>query len=275
MNASTILELLSGNIVAIGWGLVIIASLLLIYRYGLRPLEPRSSAVFVTALILLISVGPFAMFYLYSLPKVRADSAAEFNRVREKLAMIDLDNVKQNDLSVAYQRENADLNRTLIELRAQSESLNNRFADLESRNEKLKRKNTAYQDENSRLKKKVASLEKNSRPKPDRTPPSGRKAEKRGPSEKPSIYMVSITTPERNQSLCRSIESALKRKGFQIQSIIPMEVNESRLVYYSESNEGKAKIIAALLKREYDIHVRLKLSQNRSRKNSFQIFLKP
>jgi len=275
MNDTALAPFLTRNGLAIAWAALLMVSLPVIFRLGLRRLESRSRAVLLGALVLLLSAGPYAAYLLDLLPRGKADAATEVRTLREKMAILDLDNVKQNDLAIAYQRENADLSQMVTRLRTQAESVETRLAELDAANRKLEERNTAYRDENSRLQKKIESLENRAQARAEAPAAPARPQEPQRTAQDRSAYTISIATPKRNLASLQSVASSLQRQGYQIQNTLPFEVTETRLVYYDPSDEAEAESIAAFLKRNNGIQVPLKLSQNRSRQKKFQLFLKP
>ena len=276
MNGIIILEFLARQGMAIGWGLILIVSLLVLFRFGIRKIEPRSMKILLTTLLVVISVGQFAVFYFYSIPNIKDESAYKVKILKEKISIIDLDNVTQTDLTIGYKKENATLSETVERLRARTDELETRIAGITGENIAIKRKATAYRDENSRLKRKVDSkgFRSGTRSK-SRAKSSGTRSTSLGKSGKAGNYTVTILTSESNAARCKAVESSLKSQGFRLNRSVPIESDENRLIYYANTDEARAESIATLLQKKYNIALKLKLSPNQRRKNNFQIFLKP
>ena len=270
MNAALIVDFLTRYGSTILWSLVLVVSLPLLYLFGLRQTERRATAILLGGLVTVLTVGQFAYFTLFALPGVQKEAGREIRFLREKLAIIDLDNVNQNELAIAYQRENAALNKMLNKLRAENDH-------LEAEVSGLRRKNRDRTSDSAGRTVSTARTQDAGRAASTSLSKTARTAgEQTGRSlSTTSEYRVTVLTAARNLALSRSIEAALRKHGFQIESAIPIEAEQNRLVYYAESDTGRAEKIAYILKTDYHINLQMKLSPNTSRRHSFQIFLKP
>ncbi len=277
-NHSMILEMAASREMLIAWAILLLAALLIIFWYVARKVESRSAAVILAGMILLVSVGQFAAFLWYYVPTVKQESRL----LREKITLIELDNVKERDIALAYQRENATLNQTVRSMRGKIQDLEERTSGESDRQPAPAGipATAVPEPEGVRGKpappKRVAAGREGSRPQEAATsPPPPKRKKWFQPRKSNTRYRVTILTPESNAPLARTLEESLKVLLFQTGEPLLIDVDENRIIYYSDEDTKRAAYLGAFLKYKYKIDAPLKLSPNKQHQGSFQVYLKP
>jgi hypothetical protein len=178
--------------------------------------------------------------------------------LKEKVTLIELDNVKERDIALAYQRENATLNQSVRNLRAKVQDLEERIA--------------------AGSPGQPAATGPNASPPPNAaaSPPAPKPRKKWFQPRRSNVrYSVTILTPESNAPQAQSLEKSLKFLRFQTGETLLIDVDENRLIYYSDEDYKRAAYLGAFLKYKYNIDAPLKLSPNKQHQGRFQVYLKP
>ena len=137
MDISMFHLLLAKEGIIIGWVLFLCGALLVLFRYGIRKIDSRPTALLLGSLILILSLGQFLFFYFYYSPAAKEELRAEIEALTDKSAILGLENVNQNDLVVAYKRENEILDRQIGKFRSRNTMLEERVENLTLQNEQL------------------------------------------------------------------------------------------------------------------------------------------
>lgn len=130
MSTSMFYQFLAREGIVIAWVIILLVALIVLFRYGIRKIDSRATVLWMGGLILILSLGQFLFFCFYYAPAVKRDLRAEIDTVTDKMAVLDIDNVNQNDLVVAYKRENEIMNHLIRKLRTRNTRLEERVEDL-------------------------------------------------------------------------------------------------------------------------------------------------
>jgi len=254
------MDLLRNEGVFIAWAVLLLAGLGILFRYASRRAEGRTAVVLLGTVIFALSLGQFAFFYFYYIPKIRAETAREMEILLESMNIIELDNVKQNDLVLAYQRENEALNQTVRSLRSRIEAPRDRTAEARAGSAPPK----------TRAERESAAASPSP---PAAAEPSSRKGKRYQPMPSNAGYRIKVLTPEPNREFGQHLKSAFEWLRFAVNAVGLEPENESRIVYHADADREQADYIAAFLRYTYKITVPTQLDADPVRASTFQVYL--
>jgi hypothetical protein len=279
-----IMDLLKNDGVFIVWAVLLLAALLVIFRYMARRVETRPAALALGTLIFVISVGQFAFFYFYYVPKIRVEMHREVEILIESMSIIELDNVKQNDLVHAYQRENEALNLTVRNLRAGDDAPEEQAAG------RVSGQGVPVKPPDKAPVAPAVTVQKVPLPPAaekkfekegahpvqakEETPPP-RKGKRYRPLRENTDYNITILTPEDNREFAKHLKEAFKWLWFDVKEPLLEDVSENRLVFHSESDRSKADYIVAFLHFTYKFSATPELFPDPLRQGIFLLYLTP
>jgi len=277
-----ILEQAGSRELLAAWAILLAAVLLILFWYLARKVESRSAAWVLGGMILLVSAGQFAAFLLFYVPTV----ASRMEQLGETITLVELDNRKERDVALAFQRENATLNQTVRNLRA-------RVRDLEEGVPSGALAGSAASSEGppAAAQKPAGTAVQGALPGrgavegagetpvaavPERPAEAMTQEQKwMQPRASNARYHVTILTPESNTPLARNLEETLKHLRFQTEEPVFADVDRKRVVYYSETDYRRAAYLVWLLQYKFKIELPMELSPDERNQGRLQIHLTP
>jgi len=201
--------------------------------------KTHASALGLGGLLLLVSVGQFAVFFSCYVPRMKHD----YEICKETRVIVEMDNAKEKDVAAAVQRDNFTLNEVVRTLRGKNDELEKRITELTPK-----------------------------RAGPKSTPIPAHWFQPRGSNKR---YHVKILTPESNRPLARTLESGFSFLLLQVDQTQFVDVRRNVLVYYAEEDKERAAYLGAFLKIKHQIEAPLKLSPDPEKKGTFHVCLTP
>jgi len=255
----------SGKALLLAWAILLLAALPVILWTVARKVEGRGAGLLLAAVILLVTAGQFGFFAGHVLPGMEREAGL----LRDKIALLEQDGVKERDMAVAYQRENATLNQTVLNLRTTLEELERRAGEGDAAR-------PAGPPAPPPAPARAPDGPAHALPRLA-APPRASSASPCGfrPRDSNSRYSITLITPEENAAQARDMEAALRALRYRTEATLWIEVDENRIVYYADEDRERAGCLAAFLMRELEVPAGLRLAPSRRNQGRFQVYLKP